>query len=321
MATIKEVAKLAGVGTSTVSRYINKQGYVSEESKRKIKKACEDLEYVPSELARAMKSNQSKTIGVMIPTIHNPFFTELVHVIEQSLLSKGYKTVLCNTNGDIVLEKNYINMAITNRFDGIILITGSNEFMELKLEIPVILLDRVDLEESKYITVTTDNRQGTILATDHMIKCGCKNIAFIGPDLESYPSKTRERVFKESMELNQLRYKILKESEITGELLQKEIIAGIDGIFAWNDIVAIKCISMLLEREIKIPKDIQIVGYDNIELSEIIHPKLTTIAQPIAELGKLASEYIVGIIENGKEEISSIQLENQLIIRNSTNPR
>ena len=112
MATIKDVAKLAGVGTSTVSRYLNSSGYISDEARDKIRRACDELNYTPNELARAMKRNQSMTIGVMIPTICNPFFTELVHVIEQNLLRKGYKTVLCNTNGDIELEKNYLNMDI-----------------------------------------------------------------------------------------------------------------------------------------------------------------------------------------------------------------
>lgn len=318
MATIKQVAELAGVGTSTVSRYLNARGYISEEAKEKIKNACEQLNYMPNELARAMKSNHSKTIGVMIPTICNPFFTELVHIIEQNLLKQGYKTVLCNTNGDIELERNYLNMAISNRFDGIILITGSYEFMELKADIPIILLDRINEDDLNYITLTSNNRQGAALATEHLIACGCKRILYLSSNEQIIPAKIREDMFVETVVKHKISYTVRNNSEVDIVELKKMIEDGVDGIFAWNDISAIQCIGWLSELGIVIPDQVQVMGYDNIDIAEYVHPKLTTIAQPLAELATKASEYIVRLIDKNIAPPINIQLDNTLVVRQST---
>lgn len=318
MATIKQVAELAGVGTSTVSRYLNASGYISEEAKEKIKNACEQLDYMPNELARAMKSNHSKTIGVMIPTICNPFFTELVHIIEQNLLKQGYKTVLCNTNGDIDLERNYLNMAISNCFDGIILITGSHEFMELKTDIPIILLDRINEDDLNYITLTSNNKQGAELATEHLISCGCKKILYISSNEQIIPAKIREDMFLETAVKHNVSYAIRKQTDIDSETLKEMIEDGVDGIFAWNDLTAIRCIGSLSELGILVPDQVQVIGYDNIDIAEFVHPKLTTIAQPLAQLATKASEYIVRLIDKTIAPPINIQLDNTLVIRQST---
>lgn len=318
MATIKQVAELAGVGTSTVSRYLNSNGYISDDAKERIKEACEKLNYMPNELARAMKLQHSKTIGVMIPTICNPFFTQLVHVIEQSLLLYGYKTVLCNTNGDIELEKNYLNLAISNRFDGIILITGSEEFMHLETEIPIILLDRISEVSTKYINLTSNNRQGAELAAEHLIECGCTKILYITADEDIIPSRIREKAFGDIMNERGIEYIIKKQSELDVELFERAISNGVDGIFAWNDIIAIQCISYCAEKNISIPEQVQLMGYDNIDLTELVHPKLTTVAQPLSKLGILASKYMVELIDGNINAPIEVQLDNNLIIREST---
>lgn len=273
---------------------------------------------MPNELARAMKSNHSKTIGVMIPTICNPFFTELVHIIEQNLLKQGYKTVLCNTNGDIELERNYLNMAISNRFDGIILITGSYEFMELKADIPIILLDRINEDDLNYITLTSNNRQGAALATEHLIACGCKKILYLSSNEQIIPAKIREDMFVETVVKHKISYTVRNNSEVDIVELKKMIEDGVDGIFAWNDISAIQCIGWLSELGIVIPDQVQVMGYDNIDIAEYVHPKLTTIAQPLAELATKASEYIVRLIDKNIAPPINIQLDNTLVVRQST---
>lgn len=318
MATIKQVAELAGVGTSTVSRYLNSKGYISDDARERIKQACEELNFMPNELARAMKLNHSKTIGVMIPTICNPFFTELVHVIEQNLLRQGYKTVLCNTNGDIEQEKNYLNLAISNRFDGIILITGSKEFRELKTDIPIILLDRINDENGIYINLTSNNKQGAELATKHLVDCGCKKILYVSSDEEIIPAQIREVGFLEVVERYNIPHQVIKQSEFSEDALQTFIEEGVDGIFTWNDISAIQCLSLCRQLDILIPEQIQVVGYDNIDIAELVHPKLTTVAQPLRELGTMASQYMIQLIDKTIEPPMVIQLDNTLVIRQST---
>lgn len=318
MATIKQVAELAGVGTSTVSRYLNSKGYISDEAREKIKEACDELNYMPNELARAMKLHQSKTIGVMIPTIRNPFFTELVHVIDQNLLKRGYKTVLCNTNGDIEQEKNYLNLAISNQFDGIILITGSEEFRELKTNIPIILLDRISKEDENYISLTSNNRQGAELATKHLIDCGCKKILYVGSDEQIIPAHIREFGFLETARQEEIPHIVMKQSELSEDTLQRYIKEGVDGIFAWNDISAIQCLSLCSQLNVLIPEQMQVVGYDNIDITEFVHPKLTTVAQPLDELGTMACQYLIQLIDREVKPPIVMQLDNTLVIREST---
>ena len=318
MATIKQVAELAGVGTSTVSRYLNSKGYISEDARGRIKQACEELNFMPNDLARAMKLNQSKTIGVMIPTICNPFFTELVHVIEQNLLRQGYKTVLCNTNGDIEQEKNYLNLAISNRFDGIILITGSKEFRGLKTDIPIILLDRINDENGIYINLTSNNKQGAELATKHLVDCGCKKILYVSSDEEIIPAQIRELGFLEVVEKYKIPHQVIKQSQFSEETLQAFLDEGVDGIFTWNDISAIQCLSLCRQLDVLVPEQIQVVGYDNIDIAELVHPKLTTVAQPLKELGTMASQYMIQLIDKTIEPPMVIQLDNTLVIRQST---
>lgn len=318
MATIKEVAKLAGVGTSTVSRYFNSSGYISEDAREKIKKACDELNYTPNELARAMKLNHTKTIGVMIPTICNPFFTELVHVIEQKLLKKGYKTVLCNTNGDLELEQNYLNLAMSNRFDGIILITGSFEFLQLKTKIPMILLDRIDMGGKPHISLTSNNRQGAHLATEYLIQCGCRKLMYLDSEEEIIPAKERMKGFLEIAKKHEIPFEICSSKDLDADRLKSLIDDGVDGIFAWNDISAVQVLSQCAMAGIRIPEQVQLIGYDNIEMSEMVYPKLTTIEQPTVELGDLASQHIIDLIDGKIHPPITIELDNRLVVRQST---
>lgn len=318
MATIKDVAKLAGVGTSTVSRYLNSSGYISDEARDKIRRACDELNYTPNELARAMKRNQSMTIGVMIPTICNPFFTELVHVIEQNLLRKGYKTVLCNTNGDIELEKNYLNMAISNCFDGIILITGSSEFLSIETKIPMILIDRINQHGKQHISITSNNKQGAYLATKHLVECGCQKLMYLYSEEDSLPVRERMESFLEVVKEKKLAYLVKHVDEMNSLQLKQLIEDGVDGIFAWNDLTAVQCLSYCAAAGISIPEEVALIGYDNIAMSELVYPQLTTIAQPLEELGFLTSKYIINLIDGEIQAPAEVILDNTLMIRQST---
>lgn len=317
MATIKDVAKLAGVGTSTVTRYFKKGSYISKDAAERIEKACMELNYSPNEIARAMKSNRSNTIGLMIPTISNPFFTQLVETIERNCMEYGYKTVLCNTNGNIDLEKNYLRMAISNRFDGIIFITGSSEFENLESNIPTLTLDRKSRKPNSNITVISNHRQGAILASKYLIECGCRKILYLTGH-ENHPAWERQNAFEEVMKETGTSY-IVRELDNMSEQEKNELLeSGIDGVFTWNDITAIEFMNYLNSKNVKIPDDIQLIGYDNIKMSEWVYPRLTTIGQPITELGEQASKYMVQLIENKITPPIEIVLDNTLVVREST---
>lgn len=317
MATVKEVAKLAGVGTSTVSRYFKKGSYISEDAAKRIEKACKELNYSPNAIARAMKYNRSNTIGLMIPTISNPFFTQLVETIEQTFMKYGYKTVLCNTNGNIELEQNYLSMAISNCFDGIIFITGSVEFEELEYDIPTLILDRKSEKQDKKITVISNHRQGAILGSEHLIACGCKKVLYLTSADYNHPAEERQAAFLEIMKTRGITYGI-KTFEHMSNMEREQILTEYDGIFAWNDVTAIECMNFLHSKDIKIPDEIQLIGYDNIKMSEWVYPRLTTISQPINQLGETASHYMLELIEKKIIPPLEIVLENSLVIREST---
>lgn len=317
MATIKDVAKLAGVGTSTVTRYFKEGSYISKEAREKIKAACEELNYSPNAIARAMKSNKSYTIGLMIPTLSNPFFTELVETIEQTCMKAGYKTVLCNTNGNVELEKKYLQMAISSCFDGIIFITGSLRFEDLESNIPTITLDRKSHVGGSSITIISNHRQGAILGSRHLIECGCKKILYLSGG-NNIPSKERQAAFEEVMKEYAISYQVREWDEFSEADKEWSIKEGFDGVFAWNDITAIEFINYLDKKKVRVPKDIQVIGFDNIKMSEWVHPKLTTVSQPVKELGEEASHCMIGLIEKKIVPPFEIVLDNKLIVRETT---
>lgn len=319
MKTIKDVAKFACVGASTVSRYLNNNGYVSKASKEKIDKALKELNYQPNALARAVRQQRTYTVGLVIPTISNHFFSEISIAIEQNCMERGYKTILCITNDEEEKEKKYIDMILQNRLSGIILATGTQISEQLEDMIPIVFIDRViDSSSRNIVTVTADHFGGAKEATQHLIKLGCKKLLhFSGPD-KAEPAYLRKKAFKQIVECNSVEHKIVRFNELANiqldELFQEEY----DGVFAWNDITAIKFISECHARNIKIPEQIQIIGYDGITMSELIYPKLTTVCQPINELGKTASDVLINKIEGKKDNIRNVILENELIERGTT---
>ena len=317
MATIKDVAKLAGVGTSTVSRYFKKGSYISEDAAKRIEAACKELKYYPNAIAKAMKSNQTFTIGLMIPTITNPFFPQLVEIIEHNCMQQGYKTVLCNTNGNIELERHYMEMAVSNCFDGIIMITGSSEFENLISNIPTLTLDRKSANPSNNITIISDNEQGIRIGSEYLIERGCKHILYLGSK-DNQPAVVREQAFEKIMKEHGTKYQICEFERMTDQEKDALFGKGFDGVFAWNDIIAIEFMNYAMQRNVRIPEDIQLVGYDNIKISEWVNPGLTTISQPIKEMADLASQYIIELIQDGIKPPKETVLPNTLVVRKTT---
>jgi len=317
MATIKDVAKLAGVGTSTVSRYFKEGSYISEGAAKRIEAACKELKYYPNAIAKAMKSNQTFTIGLMIPTITNPFFPQLVEIIEHNCMKQGYKTVLCNTNGNIELERHYMELAISNCFDGIIMITGSSEFEDLIGDIPTLTLDRKSMEENSNTTIISDNAQGIRLGSEYLIERGCRHILYFG-SADNQPAIVREQAFKAVMQEHGIGYEICEFEKMSDDEKDAILQRGFDGVFAWNDIIAIEFMNYAIQKNVRIPEDIQLIGYDNIKISEWVNPRLTTISQPIKEMADLASRYIIELIQGGTKPPKETVLANTLVIRNTT---
>ena len=325
MATIVDVAKLAGVTPTTVSRVINNRGYISEKTKSKVHEAMDQLSYQPNEIARSLTKQRSNTIGVIVPHISHPYFSKLISNLENEAAKKDYKIILCNSKDTATKEKKYLDMCKSNRVDGIILCSGNVEYNMINTgNIPIVLLEK-NFEKGK-LGIQCDNYQGGCLATEHLIKCGCKRIVhFSGVIDEEMPADNREKAFIDICNEFKVKHFVKKYDINTyNEMNYYEYIKntlseidGVDGIFASSDLIAAQVIQVCYELNIKIPKDIKLVGFDDVEISQLTTPTITTIQQPIKEMAKLAIHLIDAKYTN-TEILEQTILPVDLVVRRST---
>lgn len=314
MATIHDVAKKAGVSVATVSRYFNK-GYVSESSCNKIDNAIKELEYKVDAVARALTKKSSKAIGLIIPSITNPFFPEIAQVIEDRATLCGYKLVLCNANS-YQKELDFINMLCENYADGIITATGSCSEIYMGLKMPVVSIDRKLSDTISH--VDSDNYAGGIATVRHLHKCGCRNIIFLRSK-EDYASLTDRQngIIDEAQRLKMnLSTTIVGEEELNTELGHN--LSKYDAAIGWNDITAIKILNYCYRNSIRVPEDLMVMGYDNIYMSSLINPMLTTISQNISKMGEAAINTMLYMIKEKNALHENSRLPVELVIRETT---
>lgn len=306
MATINDVAKLAGVSRGTVSNVINNVK-VREESYVAVKQAIEKLGYVPNQYARALKTSRTNTISLILPTIWNPFFSELTFYIEKEAREKGYKLLLCNSNDDYRIEMAYITMAKENKVDGIISITYSDIEKYLSTNIPIVSLERSFGDKVPFII--SDNIQGGKLAAEKLKEFGCKKITCIGRAIEKNKAvKNRAEGFKSYCEENKIDYDIFftdKQEEVKKDFSEwireylKENFSKkkrFDGIFTVTDRYADIIIDELEMYGLKVPEDVQIIGFDGAKSYKNEKLKITTIKQPVEKLAEEAIKNLDALI-------------------------
>ncbi|MFD1776885.1 LacI family DNA-binding transcriptional regulator [Paenibacillus rhizophilus] len=314
MPTIKDVALKAGVSVTTVSRVLNNRGYLSEELKKKVYGAMEELNYRPNELARSLSRSKSNIIGLIIPHAAHPFFGELVSHIEEHAYLHGYRLLLCNSHLDRQKEAEYIDMLRSSRVDGIILGSHTLEVEDYRqIHLPVVTFDRRISTDIPYIC--SDNYRGGELATALLADKGCRKIAHIGghphPDLLALK---RLDAFKEIAKQRGLQHVEMHTDwdgfnfegyeRLVNRLLEEH--PDVDGIFASSDVIAAYALKACLARERRVPKDIKIVGYDGISLRGLLSPVLTTVAQPIAGMGQKAVDLIMEQVKGNTVPVENI---------------
>ena len=325
MATIVDVARLAGVTPTTVSRVINNRGYISEKTKKRVHEVMDELGYQPNEIARSLTKQKSNTIGVIVPHISHPYFAKLISNLENEAAKKDYKIILCNSKEKAEKEKQYLDMCKSNRVAGIIICSGNVESNKINTGgIPVVLLEK-NFEEGK-LGIQCDNYQGGKLATEHLIECGCKKILHLSGVIdEEMPADNREKAVIDVCSKNEIEYFIKKYDIDTYNQMNYydyikaalNEIEGVDGIFASSDLIAAQVIQVCNEIKIRIPEDIKLVGFDDVDISQLTTPRITTVHQPIKEMARLSIELIdakYNNIEVNEKTILSIKL----IIREST---
>ncbi len=309
MSSIKDVAKLAGVGLGTVSRVTNNSGYVSPETREKVEHAIKVLGYEPNEMAKSLLKNNSMIVALILPTIHHPLFSKFAYYVEKTLNQHGYKLFICNSDFEVKKELEYIRMLNKKIIDGIIFISNSDINDYITPDLPIVTIDRHLCHEMIYIS--SDNYQGGRMAAKHLVDKRCTNIAFVGgfPEVETEVHK-RKQGFIDYLNEKEINYTIYEEKngiEDMNAFAQAfvEKYPSIDGIFALTDMLAYQLVHQLTKRNVKIPEQVKVVGYDGIDMFNTVQKSLTTIVQPIDEMGISAAKSILDLIKNkrGKREI------------------
>lgn len=296
MATLKDVAQETGLTVSTVSRVLNNRGYISVETRQKVYDAMKKLNYHPNEVARSLSKKATNTIGVIVPHIKHPYFAELISRLEKQAYKKGYKMILCNSQEKEEKEREYLEMCTSNRVAGIILCSGTVAVEEFAgSNIPLITLERY--LENGTAAVECDNRQGGRLAAQKLISCGCKNLLhFSGVQENAMPADQRAVGFGEVCENNgipcksvatsMLQYNDLEYHEYIERVLKEN--PETDGIFASSDLIAAQILQVCWKMGIRIPEQMQLVGFDDVNIASLTTPQITTIHQPIQEMAEMA---------------------------------
>jgi DNA-binding LacI/PurR family transcriptional regulator len=308
MATEKDLAKKAGLGLGTVSKYLN-GGQVLEKNKRAIEDAIKELGYTVNEHARALKTNQSKTVGIAIPDITNIFVANILTVLEDVLRASGYGTIICGCQTDEEKERDSIRFLMGKRVDGIISmpVSASGGYLDdpILKHVPVVLIDRFipfekDVYESNLLgAVLVDTSSASKSAVELLLKSGHKNIGMLFGPRNIFTSQQRFRGCSEAYEENFLTLSddlaIFSDFTVQGgyegmkELLQK----GVTAVFATNHELTLGAFIAINELGINIPDDLSFIGFDNVHLSRIVKPKLATVEQPLAELGGRAASLLL----------------------------
>lgn len=304
MATIKDVAERAGVSITTVSHVINETRYVSDELTERVSKAMRELNYQPNTIARSLRSGHTKTIGLIVPDISNPFFAEVSRKIEDRGLNHGYSVILCNSDDNNEKEAGYIDVLVSKQVDGIIFISagfvGKNIQKPLNANIPFVVADR-DISGVQADVVLVENFKGGYEATKYLINLGHTDIACITGPSRLTPSSQRVEGYHAAM--NEAGLYINGNLEMIGDFRFQGGEASMEkllstekpptAVFACNDVMALGALCAIYNHGLRVPEDISIMGFDDIPLSQCVYPAMSTIAQPMKELAELVVDFLV----------------------------
>ena len=332
MVTIKDVARAAGVSVGTASQALRESPAVREETRRRVRAVAARLRYQPSALARGLVTRRTHTVGLLISDISNPFFIRAVRAIEDSAQENGYNVILCNTDEDPAKETQYLRVLIEKRVDGIILATTAGSLQAVRdvrwRRIPLVLFDR-ELPRVATDTVKVDSVLGGRLATDHLLSLGHRRIAIIhGPvvrstgaeRLQGYLSALREAgVRPDPALIREGNFKADSGRVLAHHLL--ELSPPPTALFCTNNLMTVGALQTLGERGVRIPQDLSLVGYDDMEWWTLTHPPLTTVGQPVYELGREAMRLVLAQIQTpGRRRPQRVILKPELILRDSCGP-
>ncbi|MBJ9974308.1 LacI family DNA-binding transcriptional regulator [Pseudomonas sp. S75] len=331
MATIKDVAALAGISYTTVSHVLNKTRPVSEPVRLKVEAAIAELDYVPSAVARSLKARSTATIGLLVPSSVNPYFAELARGIEDGCERNGYCVILCNSDDDPRKQRNYLRVLLEKRIDGLIVASVGEERDLLEslaaVRTPMVMVDRA-LAGIDADLVRIDHELGAFLATRHLLELGHTDIACIGGPADTGVSQLRVSGFRRAMaeaghEVDDRRVVHCDFTSPGGYRAAAQVLDGErpTAIFAGNDMIGFGVLRAAAERAVDVPGQLSVIGFDDIELSRYVYPPLTTVGQSIRELGDSAAQLLLSRIAVPRREGCEQRIVAPRIVpRQSTGP-
>ena len=314
---IKDIARIAGVGVSTVSRVLNNHPDVNEGTRKKILKVIEDYNYIPNNSARNLKRNESKNIGVLVKGIFNPFFAKIIKSIEAKIDEEGYSMILHYNDDNSNDIETALELIKEKRLKGLVCLGGYFDNIDedrLKsLKTPIVLASSnvsENMDKGLFSSVKIQNKKATFKAVDYLCKLGHRRIGIISTgEADRSIGKMRIQGYKEALSDNNIEYEgdFHEIGEYTFEsgfnamnrLLDKNL--KLTAVFVTSDIMAIGASKAILSRGMIIPDDISVIGFDGIEYAEYFHPSITTIKQPQEEIGNKSIGIIFDIIKNNED--------------------
>lgn len=324
--TIKEIAKLAGVSTATVSKVLNgKDQNISSTTRDRVLKVVDEEGYIPNSIARSLKMKETKTLGLIVPDVVNQFFSELARGVEDAAKKEGYTVFLCNTDNDSSKEQDYIRVLEEKMVDGIILAPSERtDKINLNKKTNVVIIDRDINIKNKAGKIGIDNELASYKATTYLIDKGCKKIGFISSGSKNITMAERLNGYKKALleadlDINESMIYLENYDVSTGYKGTYEILKNnkIDAICCGNDFIAIGAMKAIKENGYRVPEDIKIIGIDDIEMAKYMDPALTTVKQPIYIMGENAVQMLLNLIKKEKTELIKI-LDTEIIERSSS---
>ncbi|WP_199617286.1 LacI family DNA-binding transcriptional regulator [Paenibacillus alkalitolerans] len=327
---IKDVAKKAGVSVTTVSRVLNGEKYVKDDMKKRVQRAIEELGYAPSHIARSLVRKKTNLIGVIVPDLTSNFYSTILSSIEETASMNDYNLLVCNIIEDIDKEFKYLNVFHEMRVDGIIIMHEKiNEEISsflTKLQVPVIF-SSVRPRDQRFISVIVDDYDAAYDATRFLLDLGHERIAFIGGDMRDVTSgqsryvgycnalmDSGKKIVHDYIRFGD--YKIRSGYDMMKELLRCDPLPT--AVFAVSDDMAVGAMNCISDHQLKVPDDISVIGFDGSQLTELVRPTLTSMEQPIHDMGKITVETLLGLISDDEHAATSdIILKHKLVVRNS----
>jgi LacI family transcriptional regulator len=332
--TMKDVARLAGVSTSTVSAVLNNSVPVSENRKQRVLRAMEGLHYQPDQIARSLKKGRTCAIGIVIPDITNAFYPEVVRGAEEAALAKGYAVLLCDSQEDPARETDHLVQLFSRRVDGILLACcrdSTSYETSLRLRVPCVFVDRLPAAQAEG-TVSTDNLQGGYMAAGHLLELGHRQIAMIVGQTALSPHRNRLEGFRKAMQEANL--PIRDEYLIYGDVqIQNGFEAAANllklknrptAIIANNNKLLMGLLQALDENKVRVPAQMSVLGFDDFAWNKYLSPGVTAVAQPMYEMGREAFEVLFQLMNQDDDSPQNwpkhILLPAELRVRQSTAP-